>query len=102
MNMTSKQRAFLIKLSHDLQANCQIGKSGVVDGNLQQISEMLSKSELIKVNVLPSLDVDLKGLAYEIAEAVQAQVVIVIGRKIVFYRRSQELAKKGKSLVLPR
>lgn len=100
--MTSKQRAFLIKLSHDLQANCQIGKSGLVDGNLEQIDTMLDKSELIKVNVLPTLDIDLKALAYDIAKEIKAEVVIVIGRKLVFYRHSKELAKKGKSLILPR
>lgn len=100
--MTSKQRAFLIKLSHNLQANCQIGKAGLVDGNLEQIDAMLDKSELIKVNVLPTLDIDLKALAYDIAKEIRAEVVIVIGRKLVFYRHSKELAKKGKSLILPR
>lgn len=100
--MTSKQRAFLIKLSHALQANCQIGKGGLVAGNLEQIDSMLEKTELIKVNVLPTLDIDLKMLAYDIAKSVKAEVVIVIGRKMVFYRKSKELAKKGKALILPR
>lgn len=100
--MTSKQRAFLIKLSHNLQANCQIGKGGLVEGNLEQIDAMLDKSELIKVNVLPTLETDLKALAYDIAKEIKAEVVIVIGRKLVFYRHSKDLAKKGKSLILPR
>lgn len=100
--MTSKQRAFLIKLSHTLQANCQIGKAGLVEGNLQQLDAMLDKTELVKANVLPTFDTDLSDLANEIAKDIKAEVVIVIGRKIVFYRHSKELAKKGKALVLPR
>ncbi len=96
--MTSKERAYLIKLSHDLTANCQIGKAGLAAENITQVDGMLRNTELIKLNVMRSLDCDIRELAEEIAAAVQAQVVIALGRKIVLYRHSAELAKKGKSI----
>lgn len=100
--MTSKQRAYLVKLASTLTANVQIGKAGLADNNLVQLDAMLKKYELVKISVMRNLDEDLRALANEIATNLQATVVIVIGRKIVLYRHSPELAKKGKAIILPR
>lgn len=100
--MTSKQRAYLIKLASALTANVQIGKAGLADNNLVQLDAMLKKYELVKISVMRNLEDDMRELAATLADALRAHVVIVIGRKIVLYRHSPVLAQKGKAIILPR
>ena len=52
MKLSSKQRALLKKMAHDLEPVVRIGK-GEVDGDLlESISNVINKRELIKVKVL--------------------------------------------------
>ena len=55
---------------------------------MNSLSEALEARELIKITLLESATDEPKGLAQEIAAALKAEVVIVMGRKAVLYRRS--------------
>lgn len=46
--------------------------------------------ELIKVNILETADSDADNVAQNAADLLGAQVVAVIGRKAIFYRRSSK------------
>ncbi len=88
--MTSKQRSKLISLAMNLSATVQIGKNGLTESVVEQISTSLEDHELVKIGVLKTADVTAKGVIAEVAEALGAEPVQAIGNKIVLYRRSQK------------
>lgn len=90
--LTSKERAYLRGLASKLDAVVQIGHKEVSDNMLLQIDGALETRELIKLSVLQNSDADAKILAAELSSILEADVVSVIGRKIVLYRKSK---KKG-------
>ena len=87
--MTSKQRSKLKSIAANLSPVTQIGKGGISDNLLKTLSEALEAREIIKVNVLPTAEADADTMAQNAADLLGAEVVYVIGRKAVFYRRSQ-------------
>ncbi len=96
--LTSKQRAYLRSLAQDLDPIFQVGKGGISDNMCEQISNALEARELIKLRVLDNSDYTAKEAAEEIAEAVGADSVQVIGTKFVLYRESTD----KKKIELPR
>lgn len=96
--MTSKQRAYLKGLAMTMEPIFQIGKSSLTPENTQAISEALAARELIKISVLNNCMDDPRELAKMVAERTHAQVVQVIGKKIVLYREGKDEKKK---IVLP-
>ena len=89
---TTKQRSKLRSLAQTIEPVGQIGKGGISDNLIKSFSEVLDKRELIKITVLNNTEDDAKTLSIEIAEKLNAEVVCVIGHKIVLYRYSN---KKG-------
>ena len=100
--LTSQQRAWLRAQANDLPSQFQIGKNEWTEASEQSLDEILSTHELVKGNVLKSVEEPIRSLAQRLSDAVQAEVVQVIGRKIVLYRPSEKLAKQGKAIQLPR
>ncbi len=96
--LTSKQRAYLRSLAQSLEPIFQVGKGGISDNMCEQISNALEARELIKLRVLDNSDYTAKEAAEEIAEAVGADSVQIIGTKFVLYRES----KDKKKIELPR
>jgi RNA-binding protein len=86
--MTSKQRSKLKAIAANLQPVGQVGKEGIGDNMLKSFSDCLEARELIKVSILENADGDPKELGRELAQKLNAECVIVIGRKAVLYRRS--------------
>lgn len=90
MSLTSKKRAFLRKRAHNLEPIFRIGKEGFSETLAQGVLEALTPRELIKVKILQNSEVDKNEVAYEIAEAIEAEVVGIIGRTIIFYKENQD------------
>ena len=86
--MTSKQRSKLKSIAANLSPVTQVGKGGITENLLNTLSEALEAREIIKVNVLQNAEADADTIAQNVAELLGAEVVYVIGRKAVFYRRS--------------
>ncbi len=86
--MTSKQRSRLKSIAATEKPIAQVGKDGIGENLIKSLSEALEARELIKVNLLPSSGEDGDNLAANIADLLRAEVVAVIGRKAIFYRRS--------------
>ena len=99
--INSKQRAFLRGKANSLDSTFQIGKAGISEQVLKQYDEILIAREIVKTHVLKTCEETPKAIAHSIAASVQAEVVSVVGGKFVLYRRSEKLAKEGKSMVLP-
>ncbi len=100
--MDSKQRAKLRAEANSLEAIFQIGKEGVSDNLVNQLSDALDARELIKIRVhLDTAPRSARSIADEIALKLDADVVQVIGGVIVLYRKSEkkEQARKKKITV---
>ena len=96
--MTSKQRAYLKGLAMTIDPIFQIGKFSMNPGLTQAISEALDARELIKISVLQNCADDPRELAEMVAERTHAQIVQIIGKKIVLYKEGKDNKKK---IVLP-
>ena len=90
--LTSKQRSYLKSLANGIEPIFQVGKGGITDVMAKEIRAALDARELIKITVLNNAEMDAKSFSIELAESLKAEVVCVIGHKIVLYRRSD---KKG-------
>ncbi len=96
--MTSKQRAYLKSLAMKTEPILQLGKGGVTPENTASVEEALAARELIKISILQNCMEDPRQMAETLAERTHAQVVQVIGRKIVLYREGKNEKKK---IILP-
>lgn len=86
--LTSKQRSNLKSIAANLDPVAQCGKNGIGENMVKSLSDALEARELIKVNVLTNAEDDAKSLGAEMATALRAECVAVIGRKVILYRRS--------------
>ena len=98
--MTTKQRAYLKGLAMNIDPIFQLGKGGLTTEYIDSVEEALEARELIKINVLKNCLDEPKELAYAIGENTNAEVVQVIGRKIVLYREARQPEKR--KIVLPK
>lgn len=96
--LNGKRRAFLRKMANTLDPVFQVGKGGVSEEMCLQIGNCLEARELIKLRVLENSGYTTKEAAEEIAAAVEAEVVAVIGSRFVLYRES----KTKKVIELPK
>lgn len=96
--LTGKQKSYLKGLSHNMQPIIQIGKNGVNEMLVKTIEDALEARELIKVSVLQNCLEEPKMMAEDIADVLEAEVVQVIGRTIIFYKQS----RKKKQIILPK
>ena len=96
--MTSKQRAFLKSIASNEDTIFQLGKGGIDENFIKQVDSALEKREIVKIKALETYVDGPHYAASEIAEAVGADVVQVIGTKFVLYRES----RKNKKIILPR
>ena len=91
--LSSKQRAYLRSLATNYDTIYQFGKGGVSDELVEGLSSALEARELIKIKVLENSGYTAREAAEEIAPLICAEVVAVIGTKIVFYRQSEKKQK---------
>ena len=78
----------------------QCGKASITPEFVNAVSEALEKRELIKVSVLQNCADDPKELGIILSERTRAQLVQVIGKKIVLYRPAKD--EKRRKIELPR
>lgn len=90
MELTSKQRATLRGYANKMETILQVGKGGVIDTLVKQADDALTAREMIKISVLDTAPQSAKEVAFELAPLVNAQIVQVIGSKIVLYRQDKK------------
>ncbi len=86
--LTSAQRAKLRGMAQKLVPIFHIGKNGVTDNMLTDLSTALDAHELIKIAVLKNAATDAKTALALLCEKLNAEPVTAIGNKLVLYRRS--------------
>ncbi|MBR5538781.1 MAG: ribosome assembly RNA-binding protein YhbY [Clostridia bacterium] len=87
--LTSKQRAKLRAMGTSLDTIFQVGKGGIGEETVKQISNALEARELIKARVLENSSYTAREAADEISAATGADVVAVTGTRFVLYRESK-------------
>lgn len=95
--LTSKQRAFLSGLAAQLDPIIHVGKQGLEEGLINALDKALEDHELVKVRFVDYKD-DRKDIALQLAEAVHAELVRVIGHTAVMFRKSSTPDKQHISL----
>lgn len=91
--LNSRQRAQLRGLANSLNATFQIGKGGISENMVKQISDALEVHEIVKVHVLENSPYEVREACGEMASLTGADPVQVIGRKFIIYRPSEENPK---------
>ena len=86
--LSSKQRSNLRAIAAKIEPVTQVGKLGINESLIESLDKTIEKRELIKVTVLENSYLVPKEAGFEIAEALGAEFVCATGRKLVFYRRS--------------
>lgn len=88
--LTSKQRASLRRLANAIEPIFQIGKGGINDNMVAQISDALEARELVKVSILRTALLDTRRTCDEVARLTGAEPVQAIGKRFVLYRESRD------------
>jgi RNA-binding protein len=94
MPLSSKERAALRAEAHRLTATVHVGHHGVTDAVRQSLDDDLRTHELVKIQFTKTADVTVKEAANELARAIEAEVVQVIGRTATLFRENPELKRK--------
>ena len=93
MPLNGKQRRKLRALGHALDPVVIVGKEGVTDGVASAVDVALGTHELIKVKLGPASGEDRHGAGDELAERTGSELVQVLGKVILLYRRHPEEPK---------
>ena len=88
--MTTKQRSKLRSLAQNIEPVGQVGKGGLSQNMISGLLDALEKRGLVKITVLNNAEDDISDIAAELAEKLGAEVVCVIGHKVVLYRLSHK------------
>lgn len=89
--LTSKQRAHLRSLAHDLDPVVRVGKDGLTEAVITAVKEAFNTRELLKARVLDAAMEDARSAAHALAEHLDnVQVVQVIGHVAILYRPDPE------------
>ena len=91
--LNSKQRAMLRSMASTMDNIMQIVKGGVTNTLVATVGDALEARELIKLRVLETCDLGVRGAAEELAARTGAEVVSVIGTKCILYRESKTKKK---------
>lgn len=91
--LTSKERARLRSEAQSFDTIFYIGKAGLSDEIINQIENAINARELIKLGVQENCEYTAREAADIIAPKLRAEVVAVIGRKFVLWRKSDKPKK---------
>ena len=91
MSLSSKERAALRAEAHHLTAAVHVGHNGLTDTLRQTVDDALRTRELVKIQFTKTADVSAKDAANELARALDADVVQVIGKTATLFRVNPDL-----------
>lgn len=95
--ITTKERAQLKNLAQNLKPTLNVGKENIGENTLHEIENYLNKNELMKIKILQNSSLSSKELMNYICEKVGCEPVLVIGKVIVIYKKSND--KKVKHIL---
>jgi RNA-binding protein len=99
--LSARVRAHLKSLAHPLAPLVQVGVEGVTPAVGRAATIALEQHELIKIRLGQGFEGEREDAAQELVALTGAQLVQVIGRIVVLYRRRSKDDPKRPRIVLP-
>ena len=96
IELTAKQKKHLRGLGQRLEAQTTVGKEGITDPVIKNISDLLDKRELIKVRLSGPSGAARKEIGPALADATDAECISIVGRTVVLYRPSPDIKPSRK------
>ena len=91
--LSPKQKRELKALASQLTIKYQIGKNEISDSLIDVLNKALIAHELIKIDVMKGCALPVMEVAVDIANRLKAELVEVMGRVIVLFRRNKDNPK---------
>jgi len=91
--LTGKQKSFLRSMGVTLEPVVNVGQEGVTPTVVESAKEVIKKRELIKVRVQKNAPGEPKDVLNMLTERVDADLVQVIGRNGLLFKRNFEKPK---------
>jgi RNA-binding protein len=88
--LSKEQKKTLKTLAMQLPSQVQIGKSNLSDNLFETLSNDLNAHELVKVTLQRTCELTPREAAIECSSATGSEIVQIIGRTFVLYKRSKE------------
>lgn len=88
--LRGKQKRFLRAMGNEMVPILQVGKGGITEMVVRQTNEAIAARELIKGRVLQNCLEEPKAVAADLAEQTESELVQVIGRNFLLYRKSPD------------
>jgi RNA-binding protein len=89
-DLSGKARRHLRALGHHLRPVVLVGKDGVTPGLIAATETALRDHELVKVKLGENAEGGRQALSTALAEGTRSQLVGVVGRMVLLYRRHPE------------
>ena len=91
--ITKEQKKQLKALIVSDKTKYQVGKSEITDSLIMMLDKALEARELIRVEVLKSAVTPVMELTLDLSSRLHADVVSVVGRVIILFRKNKENPK---------
>lgn len=91
--LSPKQKRELKALASTLTIRYQIGKNEISETLISMLDKALTAHELIKIDVMRGCSLPIMEIALDISNKLNAELVHVMGRVIILFRRNKENPK---------
>ena len=91
--LTSADKKTLKGIANTLETKNKKRKSGITDASVDMFDKALTAHELIKIDVMKNVTTEIMELALDLSSKLKAEVVNVIGRTILLYRKNPKNPK---------
>lgn len=85
-----QNKKILRKLSMSYRPLFQIGKDGLSYNMIKSLNDSLEAHELVKCSLLKTSPIDVREAAIECSSQTHSEIIHIVGRTFVLYRRSKE------------
>ena len=96
--LTPKQKRELKALASTLTIRYQIGKNEISETLIDMLDKALTAHELIKIDVMKGCSLPIMEIALDISNKLNAELVHVMGRVIILFRRNKLYKSRDASL----
>lgn len=91
--LNSNEKRQLKAIASTTTIKYQVGKNEISDTVVAMLEKAIVAHELIKIDVMKSVTVAVMEIALDLANKLNAEIVQVVGRVIVLYRRNKDKQK---------
>lgn len=91
--INNHQKAQLKGLASSLNTKYQVGKNEISDSLITMLDKALTARELIKIDVMKGYTESINELAINLSVRLNAEVIQVVGRVVVLFRRNKDNPK---------